>query len=153
MSYTPTTWQTGDTITAEKLNKLEQGVSEAGGSSLPAVTATDNGDVLTVVEGTWANAAPSGGLFVVDVTLDETTQALTASETFGAIKAAFLAGKHVVCCSPEEDEDGVWRLYYEIFNLYTSPLEGGGGSFMVFLGVDSTTQMSAESDSSYPSDL
>lgn len=31
MSYTPTTWATGDTITAEKLNKIEQGVSNAGG--------------------------------------------------------------------------------------------------------------------------
>jgi hypothetical protein len=31
MSYTPTTWQTGDTITAEKLNKLENGVANAGG--------------------------------------------------------------------------------------------------------------------------
>ena len=26
MAYTPTEWQTGDVITAEKLNKLEQGV-------------------------------------------------------------------------------------------------------------------------------
>ncbi len=29
MSYTPTVWQTGDTITAEKLNKLEGGVADA----------------------------------------------------------------------------------------------------------------------------
>lgn len=28
---------------------------------LPSVTSDDNGDVLTVVEGAWANAAPSGG--------------------------------------------------------------------------------------------
>jgi ribonuclease BN (tRNA processing enzyme) len=27
MAYTPTTWANGDTITAEKLNKLEQGVA------------------------------------------------------------------------------------------------------------------------------
>lgn len=26
MSYTPTTWQTGDTITAEKLNNMESGI-------------------------------------------------------------------------------------------------------------------------------
>lgn len=26
MSYTPTNWQTGDTVTAEKLNKMEQGI-------------------------------------------------------------------------------------------------------------------------------
>lgn len=31
MSYTPTEWQNGDTVTAEKLNKLEQGVADAGG--------------------------------------------------------------------------------------------------------------------------
>lgn len=30
MSYTPTEWETGQTITAEKLNKLEQGVADAG---------------------------------------------------------------------------------------------------------------------------
>lgn len=30
MSYTPTTWTTGDTITATKMNKLEQGVANAG---------------------------------------------------------------------------------------------------------------------------
>lgn len=30
-------------------------------SSLPEVTASDNGDVLTVVEGAWAKATPSGG--------------------------------------------------------------------------------------------
>lgn len=27
MSYTPTNWQTGDTVTAEKLNKMEQGIA------------------------------------------------------------------------------------------------------------------------------
>lgn len=27
MSYTPTTWVNGDTITAEKLNKMEQGIA------------------------------------------------------------------------------------------------------------------------------
>ena len=30
MSYTPTTWATGDTITATKLNKMEQGIAGAG---------------------------------------------------------------------------------------------------------------------------
>ena len=29
MSYTPTTWANGDTITAEKLNKMEQGIAGA----------------------------------------------------------------------------------------------------------------------------
>lgn len=30
MSYEPTTWLNGDTITAQKLNKMEQGISAAG---------------------------------------------------------------------------------------------------------------------------
>lgn len=31
MAYTPTTWNTGDTITASAMNKLENGVANAGG--------------------------------------------------------------------------------------------------------------------------
>lgn len=33
MSYTPTEWSNGDVITAEKLNKLENGVADCGESS------------------------------------------------------------------------------------------------------------------------
>ena len=32
MSYTPTTWANGDVVTATKLNKIEQGIAEGGGS-------------------------------------------------------------------------------------------------------------------------
>ena len=34
MSYTPTTWVTGDTITATKLNKMEQGIAGAGAGDI-----------------------------------------------------------------------------------------------------------------------
>lgn len=37
MAYTPTTWTTGDTITASAMNKLENGVANAGGASWDAV--------------------------------------------------------------------------------------------------------------------
>ena len=30
MSYVKTTWQTGDIVTANKLNKMEQGIQDAG---------------------------------------------------------------------------------------------------------------------------
>ena len=37
MAYTPNTWNTGDVITAEKLNNLEQGVAAAGAAFRPQV--------------------------------------------------------------------------------------------------------------------
>lgn len=44
MAYSPTKWKTGDTITAEKLNKLEQGVQNeqvgpAGSDGAPGASA------------------------------------------------------------------------------------------------------------------
>ena len=54
-----------------RVEALEAG---GGGSSLPEVSATDNGDVLTVVEGAWAKAEPSGGVLMC--TMDLTTGAL-----------------------------------------------------------------------------
>lgn len=41
MSYTPTVWQTGDVITAEKLNKLENGVANTGGYDIVFTIADD----------------------------------------------------------------------------------------------------------------
>lgn len=34
MAYTPTTWNTGDDVTATKLNKIENGIANAGGYDL-----------------------------------------------------------------------------------------------------------------------
>lgn len=34
MAYTPTTWNTGDTITAAAMNKIENGIANAGGGGV-----------------------------------------------------------------------------------------------------------------------
>ena len=44
MAYTATTWNTGDLITAEKLNHLEQGVAAA--SAAPAAATTETAGVV-----------------------------------------------------------------------------------------------------------
>ena len=64
MSYTPTNWSSGDIVTAEKLNKLEQGVAESssGGS--------------TLIEDLIIGKDKSG---------KQTVITLTTPETFGAI--------------------------------------------------------------------
>lgn len=40
MSYTPTNWQTGDTVTAEKLNKMEGGIEAANDVFVITLTPT-----------------------------------------------------------------------------------------------------------------
>ena len=45
MSYTPTTWNTGDTITASALNKIENGIANAGGNLY--LTCTRDGDTVS----------------------------------------------------------------------------------------------------------
>lgn len=70
MSYTKNTWQTGDTVTAEKLNHMEDGIAAASGSS--------GGGVLVV------NLSEN---YVCDKTAGEM---LAAMETVGVvIKIAF----------------------------------------------------------------
>ena len=49
MSYTPTTWTTGDTITATALNKIENGIASAGGGDILFDIGVEDG----VLDKTW----------------------------------------------------------------------------------------------------
>ena len=65
-----------------------------GGSELPTVTSDDNGDVLTVVEGAWGKAAPSGGgsgVMVVTISTNDENVGV-ANKTAGEIWAAMSEG-------------------------------------------------------------
>ena len=53
MSYTKNTWKNGDTVTAAKLNNIEDGVAAASVAELPAVSGSDNGKALMVSGGQW----------------------------------------------------------------------------------------------------
>lgn len=63
MAYTPNTWATGDTITAQKLNNMEQGIASAG-----------------------------GGAYVVNVTLNDSTHTMTCDKAASAIYTASQSG-------------------------------------------------------------
>lgn len=80
MAYTPKTWTCGETITDTGLNNIEEGIQEAldcCGGGLPDVTAADNGDVLTVVNGQWNKAEPSCDCELPDVTAADNGDVLT----------------------------------------------------------------------------
>lgn len=75
MSYTPTTWTTGDTITATKLNKIEQGIASAGGGYDFVITGEwdDEWINLSLESGSYSalstaiqNGAVISGVFVGD---------------------------------------------------------------------------------------
>ena len=74
MSYTPTTWATGDVITAEKLNNMENGIANAG-------SGTSAGNAV-VFEFTAAQDPESYGNYII-----------TTDVTFEEVKSAMLAGK------------------------------------------------------------
>lgn len=79
------------------LNEIAENTSGSGGSGagLPAVTSEDNGDVLTVVNGAWDKAAPSGGgAFAVSVPYS--AEVWTMNKTWAEISAAFIAGRPVI---------------------------------------------------------
>lgn len=84
MAYDKYTWQTGEVITQEKLNHMEDGIEDA--YELPAVSASDNGKVLGVENGQFGlvnGGGGSDGIIVVDMsgtTLSDSDWDLLQSE-------------------------------------------------------------------------
>ena len=84
------------------------------GSVLPAVTTSDNGDILAVVDGTWDKKAPDYSI---------------QSETIEVIP-------NIEISATEQLPEGA---YIEIVNDFTAPLLDSGGSAKVTLTIDGHT--------------
>jgi len=87
MAYTPTNWKDGDIISAEKMNKLEQGVAEGGGGGVLLVNVTEGSDggggsVVNSASPMLTAPIPSSSTF-------------TADKTYAEVDAAVKAGKMV----------------------------------------------------------
>lgn len=54
MSYTPTNWQTGDVITAEKLNNMEAGIGDLDTDKIDKPSNPASGAFLVWNGSTWA---------------------------------------------------------------------------------------------------
>lgn len=113
MSYTPTNWQSGDVVTSEKLNKLENGVENADANGLPAVTESNSGQVLTVIAGKWDSAWPTTVTTVnmVEATGDgETPETFTCNDTASSMYISYIDhgvainGSMVISATAEYDD-------------------------------------------------
>ena len=102
MSYTPTNWQTGDTVTAEKLNNMESGIEAAKSSFIIQLTPT---------------AQDFSG--VMDKTGDEIYAAYQAGRIIEGHIGAL--GTHFVFTAFSETNDGqsVDGVYASAFVLYS----------------------------------
>lgn len=87
MAYTPTKWNTGDVITAEKMNKLEQGVQneQVGpqgeqGETGPQGPAGADGKYVTAIALTTTGGAVTGGTATFN---DESTVPITVTASEG----------------------------------------------------------------------
>lgn len=62
MSYEPTNWKAGDTVTSAKLNKMEQGISNNGPLVVHITENSENGTTSKTMDKTWlqiCEAAPN----------------------------------------------------------------------------------------------
>ena len=112
MSYEPTTWETGDTITANKLNNMETGIADAN------------------------DMAP----LLVTVTVTEEDGALyhRTNKTFNEIYTAFSAGRTVTFVEVTEDTDsGLTTTNCAIVNM--AYIENYSGTDDVYYHVSTYT--------------
>lgn len=54
MAYTPTEWETGDVITAAKLNNMEQGIEDASSQSMPVNVLSDLVNMVFYLDKTYS---------------------------------------------------------------------------------------------------
>lgn len=104
MAYTPTNWQTGDTITAEKLNKMEQGIASTGGAVQVGYTFSTADGTLTF-DKTWQelyNSMAAGSLCIATFDLEDfgtyywpTMAAVITGLTYDSGNYGFEIGGHV----------------------------------------------------------
>ena len=111
MSYTPTEWKSGDTITSAKLNKIENGIAAAGSGGVGTVRVELNKqETGRVMDKTWAeikNMFDSGLLIQIIENDDE-----------GDFLAGFVAGAGVL---PFGNESYV--IYTIVFAEYQAKSE------------------------------
>lgn len=125
MAYDKYTWQTGEVITQEKLNHMEDGIEDA--YELPAVTETDNGKVLGVEDGAWSvvNGGSDVGYECTETSEELFSETVTTVAQGGSNLATLAYSTQITADTLELTFDGVKHVYEKQVtsngNLYGTP--------------------------------
>lgn len=122
MPYEPTTWKTGDVVTSAKLNKMEAGIANAGGSG--------------------------GGALIVNIVEDELGYA-TLDKTWQEIRdASFCVMKQAISADQVEQVSVVSTYYIS----KTPSAEEGKINYIVAItsGQGELVEFTADSPDGYP---
>ena len=124
-----------DDITAilNAIAKLDTVQKISGAKELPAVSSTDNGDVLTVVEGKWAKASPATELPAVSG--DDNGDVLTVVEGVWAKAAPNSGGALFLTMDADTGTlDHTWQEIADAgFAFYWAPAEDSNKIFILRL--------------------
>lgn len=87
---------------------------------LPDPSAGNNGDVLTIVDGEWDKAAPSGGgggIFWVTLTTDAGTGLISSDKSYNDLAGALANGQMPVGVLEESNVEAVFKDYFSLVGL------------------------------------
>ena len=119
-------------------------------TELPEVSASDNGDVLTVVEGAWAKAAKDDSVVIFpakNIGSGATVQiSLLDDKTFNDVENAILAGKHpIIKLSPTYELGFVGSYGSKRYFASVTPNSSGDIIYYRRIGYDASTELSSKS--------
>ena len=161
MAYVKTNWQTGDVITAAKLNNMETGIYDATEAAAdafaPDITSPQDGDTLVydATAGKWVNGpGTNGGDFIITCTVTGQDFSGTINRTQAEINAAYAANKNFKISVPAmnltaipsvftEENPGTESSYVRVSGIFMY-YDGLGGAYLVNLATtDSQTYVIA----------
>ncbi len=124
MSYEPYTWKGGDTVTANKLNHIEQGIAQGG----------------------------SGGvLYIPNSTMDNQTGIITLGMTAGEIFTALQEGKFVFTSISMEEVESVYIFNLIIAAGLRSPIDYQFVAFIINPSGVGSVSFTCNYEDEYPS--
>ena len=138
----------GEDTTKNNPTKIVSDLADnySGGASLPDVTASDNGNVLTVVEGEWAKAAAVGPeIYYVDFEWTQDYSTLTTDADFSEAVSAKNAGKLIIARIIEDDGD-FQICYLDSYSYYYDEETEETEESFRFKGLSNTNDLQTKVD-------